>query len=198
MTRNEYICDVIGLEYLHKKAPVMQEETMIVEKAFNEIVRVNKELFDMIPYHVYFTTTDMYTSAKQMREEVQKTGIIYIYSGWSGHPYLTQEENNIGRAVHDVFAHLVCGCPFTFEGELTAYYEQRKWYPKWTWGVLFAEIPAQTAAFYVNDKSHDFKQRAIVAPKKWMELAELVELKDYSHNSVLNMSNLSTQLLGGM
>jgi hypothetical protein len=88
-----------------------------------------------------------------------------------------------------VFAHLVCGCPFNFEGEYTAYLEQRKWYPSWTWDVLFAEIPAQTAAYYVTG-SHDFDQRAIAAPKYWMDMAEHLELKDYSHNSILNMEEI--------
>lgn len=190
MGKNEFIRNIIGQEYLHRKMVVMQEETMIVEAAFKEISRVNRELFDMIPYQVRFTSRDVYKSAAHMRKRVQDDGFIYIYDGWGGHPFLTQEENNIGRAVHDVFAHCVCGCPFTFEGEYTAYLEQRKWYPKWVWDVLFAEIPAQTAAYYSNGNNHDFNQRAIVAPKRWLELADMLELQDYSHNSILNSIQL--------
>ena len=188
MGKNEFIRGIIGNEYLLRKDSI-EEETPFVKDAFKEIAKVNRELFDLIPYEVYFTTEDMYTSAKHMRERVLADGVIYIYTGWSGHPYLTQEENNIGRAVHDVFAHMVCGCPFTFEGEYTAYLEQRKWYPEWTWDVLFAEIPAQTAAYYVNG-SHDFDQRAIAAPHFWIQLADQLELEDYSHNSVLNMNSV--------
>lgn len=184
---NNAIRRVIGHEYLFRKLDI-EEETPEVKAAFEEIVKVNNELFNQIPFQVVFTDLDMYQSAKEMREKVLATGKIYIYTGWGGHPYLSQPENNIGRAVHDVFAHLVCGCPFTFEGELTAYYEQRKWYPEWTWDVLFAEIPAQTCAYYANGKDHDFPQRAIKAPKDWLLWAELTELPDYTGNSILTFN----------
>lgn len=185
---NKAVRRVIGHEYLFRTFEI-EEETEEVKAAFAEISRVNNILFDMIPFDVKFVDFDAYDSAASMREKVLKSGIIYIYTGWSGHPYLSQPENNIGRAVHDVFAHLVCGCPFTFEGELTAYYEQRKHYPKWTWDVLFAEIPGQTCAYYANGKDHDFPQRAIAAPQDWIRFAEMVELPDYSHNSVLKFNN---------
>jgi hypothetical protein len=185
MGKNEFIRYTIGTEYLTRSHGVLDHSSEHVQAAFKEISRVNRELFALIPYEVVFTEKDVYSSAREMRERVQSENKIYIYTGWSGHPLLTQEDNNIGRAVHDVFAHLVCGCPFNFEGEYTAYLEQRKWYPQWTWDVLFAEIPAQTAAYYVNG-SHDFDQRAIAASKRWMELAENLILDDYSHNSVLN------------
>lgn len=180
---NWVIRQIIGDAYLNGEFD--NENSEFVRLAFKKIVRINKELFKHIPYKVIFTEEDHYTSAKEMRERVVREGVIYIYSGWSGHPFLTQEENNIGRAVHDVFAHMVCGCPFTFEGEYTAYLEQRKYYPQWTWGVLFAEIPAQTASYYANKKSHDFPQRAVHMPSSIMELAELLELEDYSKNAVL-------------
>lgn len=185
MGKNEFIRQIIGQEYLYRKNGI-REETLFVKECYQEMARVNLELFAQIPYEVIFTSEDVYASAADMRTRVVESGKIYIYNGWEGHPFLSMEENVIGRAVHDVWAHLVCGCPFNFEGELTAYYEQRKHYPKWTWDVLFAEIPAQTAAFYANDKSHQFPQRAIVAPQRWIELAEMVTLADYSSNSVLN------------
>jgi len=160
------------------------ENSPEVAEDFRTIVAVNKELFKHIPYQVIFTDKDMYTSAKQMREEVVRTGIIYIYDGWSGHPFLTQEENNIGRAVHDVFAHMVCGCPFSFEGELNAYFTQRQYYPERVWATLFAEIPMQTAAYYYTGGGHDFPQRAIRATKEEMDLVKHMRI-DYSKNSVL-------------
>lgn len=187
--KNWWIRTVIGLEYLDKNVPV-EEETERIKNAFQIINEINYDLFYKIPYEVIFTLDDPYTSAKHMREEVQRTGKIYIFGsdetkGYSGHPILTHGQNNIGRAVHDVWAHCVCGCPFTFEGEYTAYLEQRKHYPKEVWDVLFAEIPAQTAAYYANGKSHDFQQRAIAAPQKWMNIAKRLELQDYSRNSIL-------------
>jgi hypothetical protein len=184
MGLNEFIKHRIGEEYLYRKAGV-EEETPFVKAAFAELSKVNRELFKLIPFPVVFTDEDMYSSAKEMRERVQAENVIYIYTGYSGHPYLNQEDNNISRAVHDVFAHLVCGCSFSFEGELAAYYEQRNHYPEWTWNVLFAEVVGQTSAYYANGQSHDFNQRAIVAPEKWMLMAANVKLPDFSKNSIM-------------
>lgn len=193
---NLMIREAIGQSYLKGNTFAMDEHYLFVRDAYKEISRTNFELFQFIPYQVIFTNKDVYESAAEMREEVVKSGKIYIYSEWSGHPILTKEQNIISRAVHDVFAHLVCGCPFNFEGEYTSYLEQRKWYPNWVWGVLFAEIPAQTAAYYANGMSHDFSQRAIDAPEAWMKMAEGLKLEDYSHNSVLNMNQIVSQYKG--
>lgn len=174
---------VLGRNYVEGKYE--SENSLEVAEDFRIIAAVNSELFKQIPYEVVFTDQDMYTSAKHMREEVVKTNKIYIYNGWSGHPFLTQEENNIGRAVHDVFAHMVCGCPFSFQGELNAYYTQREYYPERVWQTLFAEIPMQTAAYYyTKGTSHDIPQRALRATKQDMMLVDHMR-KDYSANSVL-------------
>lgn len=79
---------------------------------------------------------------------------------------------------------MVCGCPFNFKGELTAYIEQRKLYPESTWGVLFAEIPLQTSAYYYKG-SFDFNQRAIEANSDLVEYVVNRFEEDYSDNSVL-------------
>ena len=172
----------IGKAYV--EGTFASENSEYVGKAFKEISRVNRQLFERIPFKVEFTSEDPYASAKEMRAEVLRTGVIKIFTEWSGHPFLTQEENNWGRAVHDIFAHLVCGCPFNFEGEYSAYLEQRKYYPEWTWRVLFAEIPGQTCAYYYKgDFSYD--QRAIEAPQEWLDLCKGIE-QDYSENAILD------------
>lgn len=160
------------------------ENGNFVELAYREIARVNEQLFEQIPFKVIFTESDLYESAREMREHVQSTGVIHIYKGGSDHEFFTEEQNWKGRAVHDVFAHLVCGCPFSFVGEYNAYLEQRKHYPEWTWRVLFAEIPAQTAGYYVAG-GFNFKQRAIQAPQQWLNDCEQF-MTDYSENSILD------------
>lgn len=179
----ERIRYTIGKAYV--EGTFENEENDFVREAFEEISKVNRELFELIPFPVIFVDEDPYQSAKEMRERVLKEKVIYIFTVFGGHPYLDQEANNMGRAVHDVYAHLVCGCPFNFEGEYNAYLEQRNYYPDWTWKVLFAEIPAQTSAFYyqgiIGDKSSpfytgvgnfDYTQRAIEAPQEWLDLCE--------------------------
>lgn len=178
----EEIRYMIGKEYcdgLHAE----NEETQEVKEAFDTIKKVNAFLFEQIPFEVVFTEKDTYSTAKEMRERVMSENRIYIYSGWSGHPFLTQDENNIGRAVHDVYAHLVCGCPFNFQGEYNGFLEQAKYYPESVFPVLFAEIPAQTSAYYYKG-SFNYSQRAMMAPQTWIDATSDMK-KDYSHNSVL-------------
>jgi hypothetical protein len=182
MENIDYIKYEIGRAYCEDN--FLGEEGRYVANAFKVINRCTNILFNNIPYEVEFTKEDPYESAKEMREKVKETKLIKIYTEFDGHPFLNEEQNSKFRAVHDVFAHLVCGCPFTFEGEYTAYLEQRKYYPNWTWNVLFAEIPAQTCAYYYSN-SFDFKQRAIEAPTTWLNMCKGIE-RDYSHNSILS------------
>ena len=177
---------IIGKNYVEGK--YASENSEEVRAHYRTIASVSSQLFEKIPYEVVFTEEDCYASAKEMREKVTATNTIYIYSGGSQHPFLSVEENLKGRAVHDVFAHMVCGCPFSFQGELNAYYEQRKHYPKEVWGTLFAEIPMQTAAYYYAG-GFNFPQRAITATQTEMALCESLR-KDYSHNSVLDSKKL--------
>lgn len=181
MENIEYIKYEIGRAYCEDK--FLGEEGLHVANEFEKIRYVTNKLFDMIPYVIEFTEKDPYESAREMRDKVKEYGIIKIYTVTDGHPFLSQEDNDKFRAVHDVFAHLVCGCPFTFRGEYTAYLEQRKYYPKSTWNVLFSEIPAQTCAYYYKG-DFSFKQRAFEAPTTWLNMCRGVE-SDYSKNSIL-------------
>ncbi|WP_257064346.1 hypothetical protein [Priestia megaterium] len=176
---------IIGAEYIN--GSFESENSDFIKYAYQEISYISEKLFERIPFEVVFTSEDPYQTGKEMRERVQKEKKIYIYTDFSGHPYLTQEQNNISRAVHDVYAHLVCGCPFSFQGEYNAYLEQRKHYPKEYWKILFAEIPAQTSAFYFKG-DFSYNQRAIEAPDHWLEMCEGLK-KDYSKNAVLNFKD---------
>jgi hypothetical protein len=178
----EYIKYEIGRAYCEDN--FLGEEGLHVANEFKKIKHVTNKLFDMIPYKIEFTEDDPYESAKEMREKVKEENIIKIYTVFDGHPFLNEEENSKFRAVHDVFAHLVCGCPFTFVGEYTAYLEQRNYYPKSTWNVLFSEIPAQTCAYYYTG-SFDFKQRAFEAPTVWLNMCKGIE-RDYTKDSIFN------------
>lgn len=173
----------LGRAYIENKFE--SENSTNVEKAYKEIAKVNKELFKRIPFEVVFTSEDTYESARVMRERVIKENKIYIYNQYCEHPFFSVEENLQFRAVHDVFAHMVCGCPFTFKGEFNAYLEQRKYYPEWTWGVLFSEIPMQTSAYYYSG-GFDFPQRAIDVSDYLVNYYESRFTYDYSEHSVMD------------
>jgi hypothetical protein len=176
----------IGKQYV--EGTFATENNRGVELVYREIAEVNKKLFDDIPYKVVFTDDDPYVSAADMRKKVVAEKEIRIYTGGCDHRFLSAQENLISRAVHDVWAHMVCGCPFTFQGEFNAYREQRRYYPRNTWAVLFAEIPAQTAAHYYmkeqTGEDFNYTQRAFAAPIEWSDLCNTYLEHDYSANSV--------------
>lgn len=180
--------EAIILGYRYVNSSYTSEESEEVRAHYQTIAQVNAELFEAIPFEVVFTENDAYKDAKEMRKRVIKENKIYIYKGGNEHPFLSPEDNLKGRAVHDVFAHMVCGCPFSFQGELNAYYEQRNYYPREVWATLFAEIPMQTAGYYYSN-GFDFPQRALEATERDMELVEHLK-KDYSQHSVLDASEL--------
>jgi hypothetical protein len=156
----------IGKEYI-----LIDENKQDKEKIafhYELIAKTSADLFEKINIPVIFTENDEYKSAFEMRARVEKENKIYIFCGGSKHPFLTQKQNNTGRAVHDIYAHLICGCPFSFSGEFNAYLTQRLFYPVETWKTLYAEIPGQTAAFYYMD-GFNFQQKAIEAPPEWIE-----------------------------
>lgn len=170
----------IGKQYRNM---VDQSDKADIQQIYKTINEVNKALFDKIPFPVVFTADDPYNSSKHMRERILDDGKVYIYNGGKATNLMNKRQNCVSRAVHDVFAHCVCGCPFSFRGEYNAYLTQRAYYPKNTWNVLFAEIPAQTAAYY-HKKSFNFQQKAFSAPKEWLDLCVPLK-KDYSKNAII-------------
>ena len=181
-SHEKFIRNSLGRAY--RKNKFKSEDSEFVVECYRKIVEINNELFEKIPYQVKFVSGEPYKNAREMRERVISENVIYISTDGEPNKFMTQEENLKGRAIHDVFAHMVCGCPFTFKGEYNAYLEQRKHYPIWTWGVLFAEIPMQTASYYVEN-NFDYEQRAIEAPAWLMAYCEKFLAHDYSVNSVL-------------
>ena len=169
---------------IYREGEFENEGDKKVRDHYREIVEINKQLFEKIPFKVVACEGEPYKNAKEMRERVCREGVMYISTDGEPNEFMTQEENFVGRAVHDCFAHMVCGCPFTFQGEYNAYLEQRKHYPKHLWNTLFAEIPMQTASYYYG-MNFNYKQRAVEAPQELVDEAEEILVRDYSHNSVI-------------
>lgn len=95
---------------------------------------------------VEFVDGDPYSSADQMRREVAATKTLKIMKDFSDHPFFSAEENWKFRTVHDWFTHILAGQPFTLEGELSAYNQHLKMFPKAAYPALFTEIVGQVCA----------------------------------------------------
>ena len=183
--------DIMVLGNLYMNGSFEKENTSEIKEKFAEMERINEKLFVEMQkaynIRVVFTEDDHYKSAKDMREKVMKTGIMYIFSGNNTHKYFTKQGNLIFRAVHDILGHMVCGCPFSHTGEISAGLTQRLYYPKHLHNLLFSEIGLQTSAFYFDGKDFSgIEQRAVELNGTIVEHFSRLYERDYSENSVLS------------
>ena len=191
------VSSIIGKEYVEKSmhygevtATCEAPESSHTIAMYRRIATVTDRLFVRIPYAIDFTEDDPYTDADTMRYAVRTTGRVKVFTGGDAHAVWTREENNRFRAVHDVWAHCVCGCPFGFVGEYNAYLEQKRYYPGDTHAVLFAEIVGQVGAHDYTG-GFNYRQRAFPAPRAWMDLCAPFD-KDFSGRSILSPITVTT------
>lgn len=159
-------CDEIGWRYVSGEYRQTPDTTR--QFVFHELAHVNNQLFDSIPVTVNFVSDDPYDDFADMKEWVNRTDMLRIFSGGDTPQYLTNQENLIGRAVHDWFGHLSHDCDFSPEGEFTKWFNMVDFYPKHVTQLLFGEVVAQVAAVH-HVGGFDYEQRPCVAPTSWIE-----------------------------
>jgi hypothetical protein len=132
--------DAVSAAY--EAAPVKEHG---VEKYWAALNASNHKLFKQIKskYDVVFQLEDPYSSAEEMRREVEDTHVLKIFSGDTYHPYFSNEDNCIFRAVHDYYTHIICGENFDLRGELRAYNTHAKLAPPLALPALFSEVIGQ-------------------------------------------------------
>lgn len=154
-------CEQIGRAYLSMPD---ESKTERARRLYAQYVKETERLFKLIKLRVEFTTDDPYKTAAEMREDALKNGRMKIFSGGEPHELLSQEANLRGRAVHDLLAHLVCGCPFTASGEYNAFEAQAALYSHELRPLLFTEIVGQSCA-YVLQKGQHAEQKVLFLPE---------------------------------
>ena len=117
--------------------------------------------FEFVPEHVY-------TSAKDLRNRVEKEGVMYVSTLDADHPVWTGEEglitNTMFRAWHDWEGHIVKEKGFTLAGEIAAYNAHTKIVPRESVPVLFTEVVGQICCFYQSGKKN-CAQKAMIMPE---------------------------------
>jgi len=159
-------CDEIGRQYVTggwNKQPSDNQKA-----AYRDMVRVNRDLFTDIPARVTWVSTDPYLDYTDMKQSVQQTDTLEIYSGGDTPLYLTKRENLEGRAVHDWYGHLSHDCDFSPEGEFTKWFRMVDFYPQCVTQLLFGEVVAQVAAIH-HVGGFGYDQRPCIAPASWIE-----------------------------
>jgi hypothetical protein len=143
------------------------EYSTMVAKAYEEAPKVdprvvgsykalahhNEKMFEKLltRINIEFRDEDSYKSFKQLKREVENTGLLKVFKGGDSHPLWTDEQNWKFRAVHDLLGHLAgTGHSFSLRGELAAYNQHLKIVPKAAIPALFCEVVGQVCTYYVN------------------------------------------------
>lgn len=132
---------------------------------YAQYARETAVLWDLLRMKVNFTHDDPYKTSAEMRDDVLRTRTMRVFSGGADHPLLTPEQNLKGRAVHDLLAHLVCGCPFTATGEFNAFEAQAALYSTELRPLLFTEIVGQTCAYLAQGERHAEQKVVFLGPE---------------------------------
>jgi hypothetical protein len=125
---------------------------------------------------VVFVDDDPYKDDRDLRDQVNKTGILKIWRGGTTHPIFDPTTNLKFRAVHDYMAHIqsnkFIGTDFTLKGEIQAYNTHTKTVPSEGVPALFTEVVGQ-AAFFINYGSFPEQKIAILKDFDFYEIGKV-------------------------
>lgn len=90
----------------------------------------------------------------EMRHDVTENNRLKVYSTAStgGHPYFTDDENDMFRGVHDVFGHLASGRGIDMHGEEAAYQKHSAMFTPKARAALASETRGQNSSLHLNGK----------------------------------------------
>jgi len=155
-----------------------------VKQAYNALVREVKAQYDFIRkagFTVEFTKEDPYPDSKAMMKDLCENRRLRVFSGSASHPFMTDRENVLFRAVHDFFGHAAHGHNFNQHGEENAWVEHSKMFTEKARAALTTETRGQNNWFNCainpetgkpyNQKGNPQKtyaeQKAAVLPKRF-------------------------------
>jgi hypothetical protein len=125
-----------------------------------------------IEYHPELDNTALYPTHKELIHDVLTNRRLKVNKTGSNpndtavaHPYLSEDENDMFRAVHDAFGHAAIGRSFTRHGEEAAYHSHAQMYSPTARRALAAETRGQNSTMIYALGGQAFpEQRAVDLP----------------------------------
>lgn len=159
----------------------MPEELRRSYEVLREEIRKQFKLLQETGVRVEFVDEDPYKNFHEMREDYVTNGRLKVLKTerTGGHPFFTNEENDMFRAVHDAFGHLASGRGFDRHGEEAAYRAHRTMFPEGAVPALATELRAQNA--FLIDRG-DFGPQKLVLLEERMHKALMLWRKTQELN----------------
>jgi GNAT superfamily N-acetyltransferase len=124
---------------------------------------------------VEFVADDPYKTSREMFADVSK-GVLKVLSTAStgSHPFLSDEQNDKFRAVHDFFGHAATGRGFGQDGEESAWVHHSQMFTETARGALTTETRGQNS--WYNSRGKVFaEQKVALLPKEFWEVPKTFE-----------------------
>jgi hypothetical protein len=131
------LAHTLASEYLQAPAAVPTDRELAMLRGW---IRAE---FQRIPVMVRFQDADI--DLPEMLQRWTDSGVLFISTANSSHPFLTAVENALFRAVHD-WHHIVADADSTLNGEMLTYQHACSTAPSEIWWMLRSEILLQAAA----------------------------------------------------
>lgn len=136
---------------------------------------------------VEFVDDDPYSTPQAMLRDVTKNKRLKVYKTTEdqAHPYLSNDENNMFRAVHDFFGHGGLRTNFSRHGEEVAYFEHARMFSPEAQRALATETLGQNAYLNFSDFNEARRaqgleaefpvQKGALFPEEFLERADAYE-----------------------
>lgn len=131
----------------YEAAPDFHPDAVPAYSAMREETKRQFDLLGRMGIEPSVQHEDPYASAGDMRHDVLNNRQIKVMSTATtgGHPFFTNDENDMFRAVHDVFGHVRTGRGFDRHGEEAAYQAHAEMYSPLARQALATETRGQNA-----------------------------------------------------
>lgn len=158
-------------------------------KAYKALAEETEKQFDMLvkelKVNIEFVDEDPYENFLEMRQDfLENRRLKVMRTAVTGsHPFLTDEQNDKFRAVHDAFGHLAAGRGFDRHGEEAAYQAHRTMFSEDAVKALATETRGQN--MFLIERGFFGPQKLILLPdemqkslRAWMRALTKVARKD--------------------
>jgi hypothetical protein len=122
---------------------------------------------------VVIWSRDPYPGARAMLAELRERRRLRIYSTaacGNPHPYLTDHQNDMFRAVHDAFGHAATGSGFDADGKEAAWLVHSHMYSPLARRALTTETRGQQAALLYGSQDGFAPQKCCLLPAEFTDL----------------------------
>ena len=166
-------CELVAQAYMAAPSyeagavPHFEAMTPFVEKMFKRIEGV---------VDVQFVEEHPYTSAEQLKQDVEQNGVLRISTLDTEHDIFDPQTNAKFRAVHDFMSHIQRNTKFDAKGEIASYNAHLQTMPPKSHPALFTEVVGQACTAIVTGAFPEQK----IALLPWFDYYNVGQVEGYN------------------